>query len=249
MTGGEDIAEVLEIIRKIDEKIDIARGQIQLGILLEAGEKGEVDLVEIARALGQEKKTIIDAAQKLRKKGLLVSRERGRYVLTEKGVELYRLIKSLASRGARPPLEDSLVLTDIILVVGTSIHEWVPLYLVARELKLSERKIISVIKRSGSRLIKVRRHAGTREIALTYEGQQVYKEVLRKLGLGPLAAKVLSLLTATLKPQEALRRFMVVYALITLVVAYELTSPLGIISGAVWAIVSIYLAFLLYSKV
>jgi len=252
MTKADSVLEVVKVIRKIDEEVDVARGHVQLTILVEAGQRGEVELVDIARKHGWERKAIVDAAQKLRNKGLLISREKGRYALTDKGMRIYRLLESLALRVRRPTLLDSLILADAVLVVGTSIREWVPLSQVARELKVSERKLLEVITTSDTKLFKVRESSFRREVALTYHGQEAYKEILERMGLGPLAAKVFALLTATLRPQEALRRFMAVYIVITLliaVLAVGLHTPARVILGGIWGAVSFYLAFLLYSKV
>ena len=249
MPNPSSLMQLIQVLREVDKEIDIARSSVQLKMLIFAGEYGELDLRRASATLNIESKPLIDAAQKLKRKNLIERKGKGIYKLTPRGKKIYQLLKTLAKALDSEKIFETIMFADIILVVGTWIEEWVDARWVARELKIDVNQLKEILSGYDGIYVKMKSEGKSILLSLTREGKTLYKQLLRMRGLGPHAAQMLALLTATLKPLEALRRFMVVYTLITLLIAYELTTPLGIISGAAWAAVSIYIAFLIYSRI
>ncbi|MCD6510644.1 MAG: hypothetical protein J7L11_09705 [Thermoprotei archaeon] len=85
----------LEKLRIFDNVIDIGRATIQLEIFLYLGAKGEADLEELWRNIGERRKAVCDALRKLRRKRLVTyDEEREVYRLTEKGLGYLALLQS-----------------------------------------------------------------------------------------------------------------------------------------------------------
>jgi len=88
MLSVSDLQLKIEKIREFDSLIDFARSSLQLDIVFQlASSRKPLSSAEIARALGQRKKPILDALRKLEIKGLVKkSNSRGDlYELTELG--------------------------------------------------------------------------------------------------------------------------------------------------------------------
>ena len=246
------LREVIETLKKVDEEIDLARGSVQLNILILSAKAREISAYVASKELGIPIKTATDAIQKLKRKGLLKKVKHQIYTLSDRGWTLYRILETLAKSAIIVDrvrhLRYMLLLSEIILLIGTSLSEWVSVNRLARELRSDENLILRIVREEGYGIVKIRKGPVNWELALTYDGKRVYSELLDNLGLGSLAAKTFSLLTYTLHPGRALKRFMIIYLLVTILVALELTSPIGIIAGSAWIVASLYLAFLLYSK-
>jgi len=245
-------SRVLERLRELDSVVDIARGHVQLSLLLLLAKRNRLVPDTAAEILGIPRKSVVDGLQKLKRKGL-VARSSGRtYVLTEEGKRVGKLLADVLLELSPPDTLEEFVeayqIGEVVLLAGTSTKEWVDLGELAKRLGIEERRLLKLIESRGRELFKVRELGGRVQVALTYEGSQLYDLLLDSMKMGPLTARILSLLTGTLDPIDALRRFLVVYLLVSVLVFVELTSPFGIIPGAIWAAASLYIAFLLYSK-
>ena len=245
-------SRVLERLRLVDSVIDIARGHVQLSLLMLLAERGKIVPDTASETLGISRKSVVDGLQKLKKKGLVVRGAGRTYTLTEEGKKLAELLEGvvadLSPSDTLEELVEAYQLGEAVLLAGTSTREWVDLGELARRLEVGEKRLLKLIESRGREIFKVREMGGKIQVALTYEGSQLYDMLLNNMKMGPLTARILSLLTGTLDPRDALRRFLVVYLLISVLVFVELTSPMGVIPGAIWAAASLYIAFLLYSK-
>ncbi|BEP18207.1 HTH-type transcriptional activator ArnR [Pyrofollis japonicus] len=97
----EMLIERIDSIRELDSVIDLARGWLQIRILILLG-AGEATVDSLMTRLSQPRKTILDALRKMRQKGL-VEDNKGYYRLTEKGQRLFRIILGLNSNGLNSP--------------------------------------------------------------------------------------------------------------------------------------------------
>ncbi len=244
--------DTIEKLRLIDGIVDFARGYIQLSVMLTVinGEKIIPDYT--AEKLKLPRKSVIDAIQKLKRKGL-ICKKGNIYMLTEKGKKFSKLLQdivgSLSSINSIDKIMESYRISEAVLLIGTSTKEWVDIRSVAKQLDLKPEQLEKLIKTRAANLVKIRKIADSTLLALTYEGAELYDLLLESIKLGPLTARTLSLLTGTLDPRNALRRFMVAYLLVSILVFLELTQPpYGLISAVAWVIASFYLAFLIYSK-
>lgn len=246
---GEKLGSIVEKLRIIDGIIDFARGDVQLSIMLLAAEKGRVIPDYASEQLQISRKSIIDAIQKLKKKKLLERGEGNVYLLTERGKRFADMLVDVLSKiPVRTTPRDYYIVNETVLLVGTSMKEWVSLDTIARKLGMHPSRLRRILEAHGKELFKFRSVFGMTQVALTYDGGQMYELLLESIKMGPLTAKTLALMTGTLDPREALRRFLLAYIVISILVFVELTSPIGVISGSAWAAASVYLAFLLYSK-
>lgn len=249
----EEWNNTLEKLRLIDSIVDFARGHIQFSIILTTLDDGYVIPDYAAEKLKLSRKSVIDAIQKLKKKGLLYKSKSNVYTLTEKGKKfaslLMETLSSLSPVGSIDKIIEAYKISETILLVGTSTKEWVNIKEIAKYLAMKPEQLEKIIETKASKILKTRKFSGNTYVALTYEGTELYELLLESIKLGPLTAKTLTLMTGTLDPRDALRRFMIVYLLISILVFLELTQPpYGIISAIVWAAASFYLAFLIYSK-
>lgn len=249
-TGSND---TIEKLRLIDSVVDFARGYVQLSVILTAIDEERIIPDYTAEKLKLSRKSVIDAIQKLKRKGLLYKEKGNIYILTDKGKKFFKLLsETISALSLTNPVEkimESYRISEAILVTGTSTKEWVDIRTVAKYLDFDPEQLEKLIETKASNLFKMRKVAGNTFLALTYEGSELYDLLLESIKLGPLTAKTLALLTGTLDPRNALRRFMIVYLLVSILVFLELTRPpYGIIPAIVWAAASSYLAFLIYSK-
>ncbi len=95
--------EYINVLRKIDSVIDLARGWLQLSVLVSIGERS-VRVDELVNILGQPRKAVLDVLRKMRLKGLVEVRD-GYYRLSSRGLQLYKLLYSLV--GSRAFTTDS----------------------------------------------------------------------------------------------------------------------------------------------
>ncbi len=86
----------INMLREIDSVIDLARGWLQIRLLVAIGENG-VRVDELSAMLGQPRKAILDALRKMKIKGL-VEESKGYYRLTERGLNLYRMLIGVAAQ-------------------------------------------------------------------------------------------------------------------------------------------------------
>ncbi len=245
--------DTIEKLRLIDSIVDFARGYVQLSVILTAIDEERIIPDYTAEKLKLSRKSVIDAIQKLKRKGLLYKDKRNIYTLTDKGKKFFKLLnETISALSMSNPVEkimESYRISEAVLVVGTSTKEWVDIRTVAKYLDFESEQLEKLIAKRASNLFKMRKVAGTTFLALTYEGSELYDLLLESIKLGPLTARTLALLTGTLDPRNALRRFMIVYLLVSMLVFLEMTQPpYGLIPAIVWAAASSYLAFLIYSR-
>lgn len=91
----EVLAKNIEVLRNIDNLIDLGRATAQLKILLAIGKK-KLTINEIVSYSKLKRKTVLDALRKLETKELIV-RDKGYYMLTPSGVKVYVTLLRLAS--------------------------------------------------------------------------------------------------------------------------------------------------------
>jgi len=259
----EDVKSLLEVLREIDRLVDIARGEVQLLVLLSA--KGElVRPTVVAESLGLRTKTVVDAVQKLKRKGLLKKLGKDRYRLTDRGRRLreliYNLPRATAMLGSRDAIYGAYIISEAVLILGTTGEEWYPLRRLAEHVGVSPGRLRRIL--GISKLFKLRSTPHGEEVALSYDGQRLYEELLRRRGLGPTVARVLSILTFTPDPRKALTRFFTAYLVISALVVFEVlaASLAGVGPGSVyrllpsvvaamtWLATSVYLAILVLAR-
>jgi len=259
-----EVMTLLKVLREIDGIVDLARGEVQLLVLLSAKD-GMVRPSVLADSLGLRSKTVIDAVQKLKRKGLLKKLGRDRYKLTDKGRRLKRLIFSLprasAMLGSQEAVYQAYMISEAVLILGTVAESWYPLSRLARHVGVSAGKLHEIVEQCD--LFKVREAPHGIEVALSFDGRRLYEELLRRRGLGPTVAKVLSMLTFTPDPRKALSRFFILYLAVSALVVFEILASgltgvgeLGVLyrllpsvmAAVTWLAVSIYLAILMLSR-
>lgn len=91
----EALSRSIETLRSIDSLIDLSRATAQLKILLAIG-KSSLTINEIVNYSKLKRKTVLDALRKLESKDL-VTKNSGRYTLTQHGMKIYEALLRLAS--------------------------------------------------------------------------------------------------------------------------------------------------------
>ncbi len=154
----------LEKIREFDSLIDFARSSLQLDIVLYlASSKAPLSAADIAKALGQRKKPILDALRKLEMKGL-VKRAGARedlYELTELGRntiddlmivlgfgDMKQMLKNVHRRYGKIRARDMIrvvvpvnYLHEVLVALGTSRSSELPLSTLSRIVGISEQRL------------------------------------------------------------------------------------------------------------
>lgn len=106
---GEHVLRRLEELKELDDKVDFARSAVQLGVVLALSLRGApMSADELAQALGERKKAVLDALRKLELKGLVAKSSGGevKYGLSEEGKDYAsKLLKLLEGPAERQPLE------------------------------------------------------------------------------------------------------------------------------------------------
>lgn len=95
-----DNASVIEVLRKLDQEIDFARGSLQLSIVLELGKSSEgLTVKELSTRLNERSKAIADALRKMMLKDLVIKTRNGGsyevYILSDKGRRFYNDLQRL----------------------------------------------------------------------------------------------------------------------------------------------------------
>ncbi len=88
-----EVLRKISSLREVDSTIDIARGWLQLRILLALGFYNGIDVDGLVRILRERRKAVLDALRKMKNKELIVNNG-GKVVLSEKGKALYNVIAS-----------------------------------------------------------------------------------------------------------------------------------------------------------
>ncbi|MET1101010.1 MAG: hypothetical protein ABWW69_00815 [Pyrodictiaceae archaeon] len=231
----ERLLERLEILRRLDSVIDLAKGWLQLRILVALG-SGASSVDEVVSIVRVNRKAVLDSLRKMRLKGLVESHEDGSLRLSERGVEVYRLIISTINgyRGARERGGDAAVTVyDVsgVLVRYLYLYEAVIALGLAKGHELSLEELSSIIRLSPRQLDSYLRRYAEDEPKLfirTTSRRSLLDKLLRRSGvkyrLGreglkllyklpeylrfkrSFPVRVLSILTRTMHPRLVLKR-------------------------------------------
>jgi len=89
------LREKLEILRRINRKLDLSKASTQLDILLLLANTPEgLTIHEISKILNKKYKSIADALRKMVSKKLVERNENNKYILTSEGILLYKILTS-----------------------------------------------------------------------------------------------------------------------------------------------------------
>jgi len=252
----------IEKIRKIDEIIDFARSGIQLDILLLMKSNTPTGITEISEKIDANRRTIVDAIQKLKTKGLVKILQKGEYILTDKGAELQKQIFSLSEPNIYRCFQAVRLLlimvtagTKEVKVVedGKEYKEYRPVWLSLKE--LSEMSSIppdtikeimtTILIPSGCVQEKILEDDLV-DYKLTPKGLLLARNILYDLGYSYFAAKALTAIVGEYDPLKALKKYFSLYAVLTFVTI--LTAPLypwHLIPFIFWMIITAYTAAIL----
>ena len=198
------------------------------------------------------RKSLADALQKLKNKGIVEKLGRDRYRLSEKGLKIRKTIMDLASSSKlmSENIYDMFFVSRIVLILGTLGREWVSLSTLASYFNMGTERISRIIREySNSKILKTREGLTGLEVALTFEGRNLYNKLLDDIGIGPYTAKVLRILTGTPNIFSSLKRFILFNLFIGLLsVVLSLTTRYAIIIVSAWTIISLYVSILIYSR-
>ncbi|MDD1776215.1 MAG: helix-turn-helix domain-containing protein [Candidatus Methanomethylicus sp.] len=296
------VMQRLDQLRDVDRLIDISKSTLQFNIVIALSNKGELSAAEIAKEVGQRRKAVTDAMRKLKNKGLveLVSDEgkNSAFKLSSTGencvttlmdfmdVKKADAAPNLPTASPSTPFSKDMglenlpvasVTSELLLMLGTSKENRLPVKRLARSIGLSTQRTESYLDvylnrepklfrrymdepRSVKLLKKIGIQSKTKRqepvYALTNEGlQQFYRlPAYRKLK-DSITYKVLSRLTRTGNPREMFKRLAIVLCSGGLISALGVMLPLGPFSFCVWIffttlVGSITLAdFMLYKAV
>ncbi|MCX8185479.1 MAG: hypothetical protein N3E43_06990, partial [Sulfolobales archaeon] len=155
------------ILREVDSYVDIARGWLQLRILLVLGESGSCSVDELVSKLGERRKAILDALRKMRSKGLVSAEDNPS--LTELGSRVFEQLYSVltCSSFSSPVALKSLVydvprdlarlfyLYEVLVALGTSKKYELPLSALCYVTKLKPETLEDYLKPYGGEELKL----------------------------------------------------------------------------------------------
>lgn len=249
--SSKNVKELVNILKEIDSNIDLARDRFQIDILINATIDKYFSISEFSELFGVNRKSLADAVQKMKNKGLVEKLGRDKYKLTEKGVRIRKILSELASsRVFSQDIYDLFHFLQIILILGTIDREWVSISTLAKYLDIDQGVIEKIVKKySDEKIIKVREGILGIEVALTFEGRNLYAKILDDMGLGIYTARILRILTGSPLPFQALKRFVLLNLFIGLTVSIMgLFTWYVLVPLIIWAILSIYIMILMYSR-
>lgn len=260
MEGARELKNTIEKLKEIDRKVDLARSDVQLEVLLGMDYGRTISISELAGKVKSDRRAIIDAIQKLKAKGLVDIRRKGEYVLTPEGKNLRDDLLSLAGTGVYKSFQAIRVLL-VMTIAGTKelkIREGKKVYKELRPVWLSLKEISSLSnlpveevkgildKHLRGYVVKKTLDEELVDYRLTERGLEVAGNILGELGYSLFTAKVFSIITGTPDPFVATKRYFTLYALLTLFTI--LTAPLypwHLIPSLLWLVITIYTAALL----
>jgi len=248
----KNVKTLIRILKEIDSNIDLARDKFQIDILISAAEDKPFSLTELAEKLGISRKSLADAVQKLKNKKIVKKLGRDKYTLSEKGLKIRRTLAELATstKTMSESIYDIFHIIMIILTLGTLEREWVPLSTLAKHLHEDKSRIEKLVKDySNEKILKVREGVTGLELALTFEGRNLYNNILDDMGVGAYSLKVLKIVTGSPSPFQALKRFLLINLLFgTTTLIISLFTRYALIAVAAWIMTSLYVMILIYSK-
>jgi len=89
-----EITKRISVLREVDSAIDIARGWLQLRILIAIGLLGGADVNSIVSLLNERRKSVLDALRKMREKEL-INISNGVILLSSKGEKIFNIITGI----------------------------------------------------------------------------------------------------------------------------------------------------------
>lgn len=105
-------SDVIEVLRRLDQEIDFARGSLQLSIVLELSRSSEgLTVKELSKRLNERSKAVADALRKMMLKDLVTKVRNGGsyevYVLSERGRRFYEDLHRVVIGGSGSRYVDS----------------------------------------------------------------------------------------------------------------------------------------------
>lgn len=268
----DDLLARASALREVDSYVDIARGWLQLRILMVLGGRGRCSIDELVATLGERRKAVLDALRKMRTKGLVSAEDPPS--LTDLGLRVYeRLAEVLACSGVdgaaapRPTVYDIprdlarlFYLYEVLVALGTSKSYELPLSTLCYITKLKPETLEDYLRpycgeplRLLKRLVKPRRLLLlTRRVVayrLTDEGVKVFHRLPDYVRYrGSLGARVLSLLTKSGHPKVILKRVSLILSLgsaAATLLAAALPAPLSLVAVLTWVLFVSFLSLVI----
>ncbi len=251
---------IVDRLKEIDSMINIGKSEVQLKVLLNLEHEKPTSLAILQSHLRVPKRSLVDAVQKLKNKGLVEITEKGVYRLTLKGKKLKESILGLGGYSLyQACIAIRLLLT--LAVVGTkelkirrgktvfkeTVPIWVTLEELSKAIDMDANEVAYILDAYCYDYVKKREiEEGLLEYKLNDRGLSVARKILKDLGLSFFSAKVIGMIAVTADPLTAMRRFMLLYAILTFITI--MTAPLypwHIIPSVIWLVITLYTAFLL----
>ncbi len=230
------ILDRISALRRVDQVIDLSRGWLQLRILITIGDSG-ASIDEVVRKLGIPRKTLFDSLRKMKSKGL-VELVDGDIKLTDRGVEVYNILRSIASSNqlatparVSPSLSTHEVLSlvtryvylyEVLVALGSSPRYELSLDSLSSIVRISSRQLdehLSIYTKLEPRLFQ--RVVRQRRIGFFQKSKVYYRltregaKVLHRLPdyiryKRSLSSRILVSITRTLHPRLVLKRLVLI---------------------------------------
>ncbi len=271
-TSTELILDRIDILRRIDQVIDLSRGWLQLRILIIVGDKSAT-VEEVSRKLGISRKNIFDSLRKMKTKGL-VELNNGLIKLTEKGEEIYNLLRELASTSRASPTATlplslntyevlSLItryvyLYEVLVALGSSPHYELSLNSLSSIVRISPRQLdeyLSIYTRLDPKFFQ--RIVRQTKLGLFSRNRVYYRltregaKILHRLpeyirSRRSVSSKILVAITRTLHPRLVLKRLVLILSLGSAVsmAIVAFTPEIGLLVLGAWLVVISFLSVL-----
>lgn len=164
----------IDILRRLDQEIDFARGSLQLSIVLELGRSNEgLTAKELSKRLNERSKAVADALRKMMLKDLVIKIRNGGsyeiYILSERGRRFYEDLHKVIIGNSKPRCLDNSrrydvtphdfsvelmkkdYIVDAIIAIATSRKEVLSLKNIAEAMGLSPQRAQAYLEMYSSR--------------------------------------------------------------------------------------------------
>ncbi|MEM0066585.1 MAG: hypothetical protein QXH88_06655 [Sulfolobales archaeon] len=251
------------VLREVDSYVDIARGWLQLRILLALGERGSCSIDELVSLLSERRKAVLDALRKMRSKGLVSTGDP--LSLTELGLRIYDQLSSVLACssvdtkvGFKPSVYDIprdlarlFYLYEVLIALGTSRGYELPISALCYVTKLKPETLDDYLEPfCGEQLKLLKRVSKLKKSLLFTKRVTVYKltdegvKVFHRLPdyvryRSSSGAKILGLLTKSGHPKVILKRTSLILSLgsaAATILAAVLPIPFSLIAVLSWVL-------------
>ena len=230
----------------LDSVIDFAKGVQQYKVLMAIVKRGRLGIEELSKETSITGRKLIDTIYKLRKKGLVDSFKRGDYVPTELGIKVYndilRITGRSSLRGSSPPASG--ILRDTVIIAGSTWGNKVSYETLCKYFKTpisSIKRLLRPYTLRRNSVIKMQKGC----VFLTAEGEKLFKDLTRSMGIGPLTAKVVTTLGLNSHPLKAMSNLFKVYVALTLASLILITTPFFVHIAACTLFLTLFFSTLL----